>query len=173
MPVTGPIVDAARDEMPETWKALADPQRGYGDTFLERRLNSVMSRYLGAVLSADEQEVLDPLVIEYLGKQLALKMIGAGIDFWSKQRIQTGVQGSRNENTTYKDRAADLKTLRALLLADVAELWVDVQPLFPSRRTAKPAVPVVQDVVNAYTGDPNIMEPAFDYSQVPSWMTGS
>lgn len=170
--VTGPIADAAAGEIPETWKVLAKDERSYPDSFFERRLNGVMRRYLGAELTATEQDALDPVVIDYLGKRLALTLIGAGIDFWSKQGLVVSAQGSRNESKTYKDRAADLLNVRALLLADIAELWVEVQPLLPNRRTRQPAVPAVTTETTAYTGDPNLMEPPYDFTLTPSWISG-
>lgn len=170
MAVTGPIVDAARDEIPETWKALFDQDRGYGDSFLERRLESVMRRYLGAVMTPTEQDGLDPLAIEYLGKRLALATIGAAIDFWSKQAL---IIGARSEAKTYKDRAEDLVRIRAMLLADVTDMWVDVMPFFPGRKTARPSAPAVRDIEVAYTGDPNLMEPAFDQTKTPDWLSGA
>lgn len=170
--VPGAIAEAAAGEIPETWKALTNSARGYPATFFDRRLNGVMRRYLGAVLTPDEQNALDPVVIDYLGKRLALSLIVAGIDYWSKQRIQTGVQGSRNENVTYKDRASDLKDIQKMLLIDVMHLWVEVQPLLPNRRVRQAAVPAVTTETTAYTADPNLMEPPFDNTLIPAWVTG-
>jgi len=123
-----PIALAARDELPETWDALSDATT-FGEGALQRRLDVLLHRAFGVILDISEQEVLDPLLVSWLGKRLALDLIIPGIDYWSKQAISHSA-GDR-ETKAYKDRAEDLKELRKLLLADVSDLANEVDQLLP------------------------------------------
>jgi hypothetical protein len=159
--ITGPIVQAASEELPQTWKKLSDAESGFGTAALERRVKAVMDELFGEVLSAEEQAELDSLVVEYAAKLIALKLITPGIDFWSKQPTSAGATG-RNEQKSYPDRAAALKDLRKQLLEETREMWPSVEPLVPlRRRRIRGPVPVVSDVVNAHTPDPHGFEPLY------------
>ena len=125
-----PIAQEARDLLPETWEALAEADT-FGPAALERRHNRVVNRVFGAALTEDEQEVLADELIEFAGKRLALALLDPAIDYWSKQ-IVSHTAGER-ESKTYKDRVQDLKDLRKQWTADVAALFLDVQPLLPVR----------------------------------------
>jgi hypothetical protein len=123
-----PIALAARDELPETWDKLLQTTT-FGWDALDRRLNVLMTRAFGVILDADEQEALDPVLVSYLGKRLALDLIVPGIDFWSKQVLS--LSAGERETKAYKDRAEDLKELRKMLLDDTTKMLPAVDQLLP------------------------------------------
>jgi hypothetical protein len=126
--LTYPIALAGHDELPETWDKLLESPN-FGEDALERRLNVLMWRAFGEVLDGAEQALLDPVLVSYLGKRLALDLIIPGIDYWSKQVLSHSA-GER-ETKAYKDRAEDLKELRKLLIDETAKMLSDVDQLLP------------------------------------------
>lgn len=157
-PPAGKIADYARDELPETWKALsALPD---GDGLLNRRLTSTMLLLFGVELDSGAQDELPELVALYAGKKLAMSLITPGIDYWSKQKISLG---ARSETGAYKDRAEDLRQLRKDMTADLASLWPDVLPLLPDVLTGRGNVdaPRVTELANAHTSSPYDFENAW------------
>ena len=156
-----PIADEARDLMPETWDAL-----GRADTFgaaaLQRRHDRVLRKIFGVVLEDDEQDLLSDIVIEYCGKTLALSLIDPGIDYWSAQ-IMSYTKGEQ-ENESYKDRAAHLKDMQKKWVADLAALWLEVEPLVPLRpRRVQDAPRVIQagETVAHVTAQPDDFPPLY------------
>ena len=159
--MTSPIALAARDELPETWDALFEAST-FGPDALERRLNTIMYRMFGAVLSSAEQEALSPLVSTYLGKLFALDIIIPGIDFWSKQALAHSA-GDR-ETKAYKDRAEDLAKLRDLIFKDAAALLPAVEAELPQipRRVGDTARVQEAGLLTAHvTADPFGFEPLY------------
>lgn len=160
--INGPIARSARGELPLTWDALKQASQ-VEVTFFDEKLALVETRLFGAELDDAAEAALDPIVVEYAGKHLALKIINAGIDYWSKQATTIGATG-RNETKGYLDRAKDLKDLRAVLTAEVAAMWPDVVVVLPTdTRVAQPGIPTVRDADNSimYTPDPDLFEPAY------------
>lgn len=156
---TGKIADYARDELPETWKAIIEKVAD-GEAMLNRRLKSTLLLLFNAEIDADEQDALPELVALYAGKKLALSLITPGIDYWSKQKLSLG---ARSETGAYKDRAEDLRQLRKDLLADMSSLWPDVSPLIPDVVTGRGNIdaPRVTEVAVAHTSNPYDFEPAW------------
>jgi len=141
--VNTPIALEARDLLPETWEALAKADT-FGPAALARRHNRIVSKIFGSVLDDAEQEAyeaLDGRIIEYAGKRLALAIVDPGIEYWSKQVLSLGVWD--RENSSYKDRADDLRKLRAQWIVDLAELLEEIEPelpLIPGRAKSSPQV---------------------------------
>lgn len=153
MPIAGKIAEYARAEMPETWTALAT-STAFGEPLLERRILNVQITLFGAELTDVEQAALDELVAEYAGKCVALKLIGAGIDYWSKQPLSLSATG-RNENKSYTDRSAALRDLAKLLLEQTRSMWPEVEALLPRRRVKRVAnTPRVKEIEIAHTPNP-------------------
>jgi hypothetical protein len=126
MALTDPIALAARDELPETWDKLLETPT-FGEEALQRRLDVLLYRAFGTV--EIEQDDLDPVLVSYLGKRLALDLIIPGIDYWSKQVLS--LTAGERETKAYKDRAEDLKELRKMLLNDTAQMAVEVGAVLP------------------------------------------
>jgi hypothetical protein len=161
MTVVGAIAVAAHAEIPETWRALQSDTSHYGDSFLTAKLNAVMTRLFGTLLSETDQGALDYLVIDYAGKALALELINPAIDYWSKQPVSLGATG-RNETKTYMDRSAMLLRIRAYLVDQMNLMWPEVEDLLPGRRTKRVSnVPRVREITLAHTPDPYGFESAF------------
>ena len=149
-----PIALAGRDELPETWDSLLEAQT-FGEPALERRLNTLMYRAFGAVLDDAEQALLDPILVSYLGKRLALELIIPGIDYWSKQVLS--LSAGERESKAYKDRAEDLKELRKLLLDETSKMLPEIEgllPQIPRRATDRARVQQAGLLTEHVTSDP-------------------
>lgn len=127
--LTDRIALAASDELPETWAALRDDSEVFGEEGLLRLHVKNMRRIFNTELSAAEQEALSDNVADYAAKKLALAIIRPGRDFWTKQVIQRSA-GER-ESSAYQDRGKDLIELRKELLAETAELLLEIGPELP------------------------------------------
>lgn len=153
MAVDGKIAESARGELPLTWDALSK-ESSFGDAFLQSKLDKVLTRMFGQVLLPPAQDALDVLVIDYIGKLVALDLINPGIDYWGKQPLTIAATG-RNENKGYTARADDLRLLRQYLLQETRTLWPDVEALLPGRRVNTVASrPRVREITEAHTPDP-------------------
>lgn len=164
MAPTATIAGWTQGELPEEYDALL---KKYGDPFIQRKIDSVLMSLFGEVLDNAGQEALDIRLQDYIGKVVALELIGPGISYWSKQALGVGARGS-NETKTYKDRAEDLKELQKQLLAKTREMYPEIQDLIPNRRVRRtPVGPRVRQVVGVVTSDPDNWEPAFGPPQNP------
>jgi hypothetical protein len=160
--INTPIADEAKDLMPETWYALAKSSR-FGPGALERRHNAVVRKIFGQVLGEEDQESLHHLVLEYAGKFLAFVLIDPAIDYWSKQIMSISV-GERESARTYKDRVEDLKDLKKRWELDLANLYLQIEPLLPvTPGVARDQPRVVQagDTVEHLTPSPYDLERQF------------
>jgi hypothetical protein len=159
MSLDNAIALEAKDLLPETWEALSDADT-FGDPALERQLNKVVHRVFGVKLTDAEIGVLDPDVLEYVGKKLALALLDPAIDYWSKQVI-SHTAGER-ESKAYKDRVEDLKEMRKRWLGDIASLYVQIETLIPVQvRTSQDAPRVIDagDTLVHVTPNPFDIEP--------------
>lgn len=156
-----PIALAARDELPETWDKLVESTT-FGQAAMERRLTTLMHRAFGEVMDETEQESLDPVLVSYMGKRLALEIIIPGIDYWSKQALS--LSAGERESKAFKDRAEDLKELRKLLLEDSSQLLAEVEgslPRIPRRATDRMRVQEAGLLVEHVTSDPMLFPPIY------------
>lgn len=152
------IATYARGEMPQTWDVLLT-DKNLGEEFLGERLNSIMMKLFGEILSDGVVAALDVRVLDYAGKILALELINPGIDYWGKQPLSAG---ARNENKSYADRASHLRELRKMLLEQTRLMWPEVEALLPGRRGYRGgSVPRVRDITVAHTPNPYDFERPF------------
>jgi hypothetical protein len=131
----------ARDELPETFDALATSPL-FGAEGVGRRKNAVMWAVWGKALDTADQEALPPTVKLYSGKLLARSLIGPGIDYWSKQVISQSA--GTTEQVSYADRVAALKDLDKRLAEDIGNLSVEVGPIVPPVSQVPGSAPHVQ-----------------------------
>lgn len=139
MAVDGPIALAARGYIPELWDALAS-STFYGDTLIGSKVNYVKFALFGTVVDAsDEQNVYNPLYIEYIAKGVALTLIPGGADFYANKMIAMVATGT-NESKTWPDRIASLWHIHARLLKEMEDLkGVIVAPGGFTRNRALPS----------------------------------
>lgn len=123
-----PIALAAKDTLPETWDKLLEATT-FGEAALQRRLDTLVYRAFGVAMDDEAQEALDPVLVSYLGKRLALDLIIPGIDFWSKQVLS--LNAGERETKAYKDRAEDLKELRKLLIDETTKMLPEIEAALP------------------------------------------
>jgi hypothetical protein len=156
-----PIAIEARDLLPETWDALAEADT-FGPDALERLHDRTVRRVFGDLLDQTAQEALADIVVQYVGKRLAVALLDPAIDFWSKQ-VLSHTAGER-ESRSYKDRVEDLKELKKLWTADLADLFLDAQdalPVLPGRAVDAPRVINAGDTVTHATANPFDIPPMF------------
>lgn len=169
MAITGPIADKAAGELPEEWRTFSSPQAPapYGESFLERKVTSVMVKLFGHALTEEEQDALSEAVTDYAGKIVALSLINPAIDYWSKQSVSVGASGRNETKAWASDRVTILKDLRSYLIEETRSMWIDIEPLLPVITRSQPSVPTVIEPTTAFTPDPNSMEPVFDVTLLP------
>lgn len=145
-----------------TWDELAKPAV-LGPDGLERRVNAVLLELFGEKITEAIQAALDPQVIEYAGKKIALKLVAPGIDVWMTFANQFTATG-RNEIKSYANRANELREWRKIALVELKEMWPDVEPLLPAARVPIGSpIPVVELLGSDgfVTPDPDLFEPPF------------
>src|SRR4051812_1815907 len=155
-----PIAIEARDLLPETWEALAEAT-SFGPDALERLHDRTVRRVFGTLDDADQAALAD-VVIEYVGKRMALALIDPAIDYWSKQ-VMSHTAGER-ESRSYKDRVEDLKELKKFWTGDLADLLLDAEeflPVSPKRAVDAPRVVNAGDTVEHVTANPYDIGPMF------------
>lgn len=152
----------AHDLLPETWDALQTATDTYGPDALKRRHDRVIKRIFGVLVTDEEMELLNDVVIEYAGIKLALAIVPAGIDYWSAQAM-SHTAGQR-ESKAYKDRSEHLRKIAEGWTREAAALWPDVQPLIPirpGRAVDAPRVIQAGETVAHITANIDDMEPLY------------
>jgi hypothetical protein len=159
--ISTPIAVEAQDLLPETWEALAEAS-SFGPEALKRLHDRTVRRVFGELLSDAEQNDLLDVVVEYVGKRMAIALIDPAIDYWSKQ-VLSATAGER-ESRSYKDRVEDLKMLKKQWTGDLAALFLDAQdflPVLPKRVVDAPRVVNAGDTVEHVTANPFDIPPMF------------
>lgn len=150
----GRIAQEVRDEIPETWEALRISSN-FGQEALVRRLERVQNKLFNRVLSEEEVGELDSMVLEYVAKKTVIELIRPGVDYWNNQPIT--VSAGERASTSYSERAKQLKDLGKDLLAETADMYVDISDLLtPGHRRVRstPVVAQAGDTVEQYTPSP-------------------
>lgn len=101
---TGTIARAAEALVPVAWSSLRG-FRNYGDTELQRQIDLAKLRVLRTVASVEQENQLDPRVVDYLAKKVLVdNVLGAAIDFWTNQVTQRTARSNSEEIESYPDR---------------------------------------------------------------------
>lgn len=156
MAVTGEFAESARTEMPLTWSALqTDTLSRYGDSFLQRKIDQVKWRILGIIVDPGDEDQYDPIVIEYIGKLIAINICPAAADFWASQQV---TKTTDNMTTEFPDRVKAIWDLQEKLIGEALAMKADVEAILgPLSRTttAKPKIGVADGNSDAsVTQDP-------------------
>lgn len=131
MAVESPIALSARGYLPQTWDALANSTY-YGESLLDLKLKFVKFALFGTVVNTSiEDDVYNPLVVEFAGKALAITIIPAGADYYSDKLISITATGT-NESKTYPDRIAGLWMINARLVKEFEDMKSKVQQYIPT-----------------------------------------
>lgn len=138
-----------------TWAALAADSR-YGDAGLQRRVDFVKANLFGRPMETAEEETLDPTVIEYAGKLVAISVIPAGAEYWAAQKIQDN-SGER-VSAQWTDRSEKLWKLHKQLISETRVMLPDVQAILGTNvrvTRARPRIGVSDNTSDKFvTGDP-------------------
>jgi hypothetical protein len=148
----GEIAYQASQLMPVTWTALSRDKR-YGDRMLRTRTDYVKYKLFATVsVPTAEATFYNPLVLDYVAKEVALQVIPAGIDYWMEQHISVQTTGT-HEAVTYPDRINALEKLQEWLLREVRDLRPQLDGVFtPRKRGRLPGVS--NDDVGVITPNP-------------------
>lgn len=126
---TGAVVDALSQYMPITVSKLrADPT--FGDRWIQRHADYVKRITLGTVVPPDSEVNYDPLVIDYLAKRTALRLIAPAKDFWARQYTSVRAQ-SPGESANYPDMLKSLDALAMRLKCELPQDWRQLNFLVP------------------------------------------
>lgn len=113
----GVIARAAYTHMPETIAALLKSNDFGGALSLQNRAEVVKRRVFKTPPSMADEANLDLFLIDYLGRLLALDLVPAGIDYWSRVP-QASTQGdTQDETVSYISMITALNALADELLA--------------------------------------------------------
>lgn len=156
----GEISYQAKQFMAVTWDALSNDER-FGDRMLQSRVSYVKFKLFGTIADPlAEATIYNPMLLDYMAKEVALQIIPAGIDYWMEQQTSVVTSGT-NETVSYPDRINALEKLQDWLVGEVRSLRPEFEGQFTVRRKGR--TPKVgntdQDVV---TADPNATLPAYD-----------
>lgn len=154
---TGVIVDGLAEFMPITFSALRRDGR-FGDRFLQKHADYVKRVVMGVVVSADAEQSYDPLLVEYLSKRTAQRLIAPAKDYWARQHRTVQTQGP-SEMASYPDMLKALDDLAYRLRCELVDDWRQLQFLVPGlpqlRVEPMPASSVGDGIGSGYrTPDP-------------------
>lgn len=125
-----------------TWDALLNDRR-YGPAALRRRCDYVKRNVFGTSAPDDDLETaLDPIVVEYCAKLVALQVIPAGAEYWAAQKISDSA-GER-QVAMWTDRAAALWKLHDALVQDVADLKPEADAILGTVRRVVRRRPLIK-----------------------------
>jgi len=135
---TGAIYRAARSFLPSTWVALENSPT-YGDSLLQDKVDYVKMHVLGSAVPVEQEENLDIRVIEFLAKNVAVKVIPAGIDYWLDQKVSVRIEtaAAAQEIYDYEDRAKSLMDLYEKLLKEISEEERDIMDILDTPLTRR------------------------------------
>lgn len=143
----GRIADSAQSNIPITWDALLRDPR-VGSAVLTSREDYIVSLIFNTELTDLEEEALNNLVVEYVGKTLAVEALDIGIEFWMVQS-QTVTTHGPYEVANFPVSLEHLKERKASLQADLARLFPLVSPLIPNildrTSTNRPLISSIDD----------------------------
>lgn len=132
----GIIADYAKPRLGgETWKSLRDSAE-FGPSEITRVVELVKRRAMLNPPSADLENTLDPLVLDYLGILTALALIPAARDYWASQYISQSTGDDPTETVTYTNRSEMVDKLRDDLMRALPAAQALAIPLLDSPRLA-------------------------------------
>lgn len=126
---TGAVVDGLSQFMPITVsKMRQDPN--FGDRWVQHHADYVKRITLGTVVPADSEMLYDPLLIDYLSKRTAMRLIAPAKDFWGRQYTSVRAQ-SPGESASYPDMLKNLDALAMRLKHELPQDWRQLNFLVP------------------------------------------
>lgn len=156
---TGEISDQARQLMPITWDELSKDAR-YGDRMLQTRINYVKYKLFATIVDPlEEVTSYNPLLLDFVAKNVALQIIPAGIDYWMNQQESISTSGTR-EAVSYPNRINALKNLKEWLEVEVSNLRPEFDGQFAVRKKSR--APKVSNGNDLITPNPQKFPRAFD-----------
>jgi hypothetical protein len=132
----GEIAYQASQLMPVSWNALSRDTR-YGDRMLRTRTDYVKYKLFATIVAPTaEATYYNPLVLDYVSKEVCLQIIPAAIDYWMEQHISVQTTGTQ-ETVTYPDRIGALEKLQEWLLREVRDLRPQLDGVFTPRKKGR------------------------------------
>lgn len=161
----GPIADAAKSHMGETFDALAESEH-YGTDFITRKIAVVKQRFMENPPSTADEEDLHELVIDYLGKLVALELMAPAIDYWKSRPTTVSTGNDPTETTSYTDPIKALEAIKETLLVQTRQEEATALSLTTTPRLRStddgPAIDELEDGLHV-TADPRTFPSYQDY----------
>lgn len=129
----GLVADAAKAHLAQTFDRLADDDH-YGSAFIARAVAVVKRRVMLNPPTVGDENMLDELVIDYLGKLVALELMPAAVDYWAVQYQSESTGNDPTETASYPDRLKALEMLENELLKQVRRDEAMIVPLINGQR---------------------------------------
>lgn len=162
MAVSGAIAERARSNLPTTWDRI-DANDSSG-TMLQTTIENIKYQLFGTVVDPSlEASTYTKLVIDYVGKLVAIAVIPAAVDYWLAQPTSITATGTE-ETETYPDRIAALWKLQEELISQAKIMEPDVFAETNIITRAEMGTPLVSDAgIDLVTSDPSNFGRAFDF----------
>lgn len=157
----GPVADGAWAHLGEHFVRLRS-SANYGVAFIAQQAETIKRRVMTAPPAVADEHNLDPLVIDYLGKLLALALIPPAMAYWASQPQSQSTGDKPAESVSYPDRIRGLQAIQESLLVSSRRDEAIVMPLLeaPRTRAAAMAGPAIDEMDDCrVTTDPRDFPP--------------
>lgn len=128
----GAVLDIVRRYIPASYDAMLRATAfGPVDGF-QAHADYVKFRLFATAPAASlEATSYDPMLLEFLGKLTAMRLIPPAIDFWGNQRISVDIEtGTRNERVMFPERRAQLWELYKRLAEETKADFIELRGLY-------------------------------------------
>lgn len=164
----GEIAWRARGHIPETYLALWKAD-SFGPSHIQLKADVIKRRVMTTVIAVEAENTLDTLVLDYLGRLVALELIPPGRDYWANQLQSESIGDDPTEVRTYADRIKALADTQSDLLRQIRRDEPIILPLITDLRLpdALDAGPEIdEDDDYRTTSDPREFPAIADFPEV-------
>lgn len=164
----GEIAWRARGHIPETYLALWKAE-SFGPAHIQLKADVIKRRVMTTVVAVADEPSLDTLVLDYLGRLVALELIPPGRDYWANQIQSQSIGDDPTEIATYADRVKALADTQSDLLRQIRRDEPLILPLIldlrlPDAADAGPEIDEDEDYRT--TADPREFPAIADFPEV-------
>lgn len=143
-PALGAVALGVKRFLPATFAAL-DGNQNFDDDSLQHHANVVKYTLFATVLEAHlEATVYDLMLLDFMSKMTALRILPAAADYWSTQASTLALTGT-NESVSYPDRVKNIWDTFDKLAADVTDTWSTMDQMygFVARKRSPSSLPAL------------------------------
>lgn len=160
----GAVADAAKSHLASIFDKLINSP-SYGQTLVVGQIETVKARLLKAPPATADEGSLNPVVIDYLGKLVALALIPAAVALLQDEAQSRSTGNDPLEIVTYVDKIKTLDMLQKILLDQIAREEALVLTLInePVTSSFVDTGPSISDTRPRVTADPGCYPQYDDY----------